>query len=399
MAGGIFFSQLLCYDYCAMTIDDKLSRLEVLRKGTSNTERIAAQHARGKLTARERIELLLDPDTFHEMGGFVTHRATDFGMSEQKEFSDAVVTGSGEIDGRPVFVFSQDFTFIGGTISEVVGQKVGQVMDRALERGMPIIGIYDSGGARIQEGVASVAGVGEMLLRNARCSGAIPQIAVVVGPSAGGAVYSPALCDFVFTVKGITQMYITGPDVVRSVTNEVVSHQELGGAEVHNQKSGVAHFLYDNEQECFKQVRRLLGFLPQNCNAKPKAIKTSDPSERTEETLFTLVPDDPRLPYDMKKVINTIVDNGDFMEVQARFAPNIICGLARLGGNAIGVVAQQPSVLAGTIDINASVKAARFVRFCDAFNIPLVSLVDVPGFMPGTEQEHGGIIRHGAKLI
>jgi acetyl-CoA carboxylase carboxyltransferase component len=382
-----------------MTIDDKLNRMETLRKGGSQAERIAAQHARGKLTARERIELLLDAGTFHEMGGFVTHRAVDFGMSDQKEFSDAVVTGSGEIDGRPVFVFSQDFTFIGGTISEVVGQKVGQVMDRALERGIPVIGIYDSGGARIQEGVASLAGVGEMLVRNARCSGAIPQIAVVVGPSAGGAVYSPAMCDFVFTVKGITQMYITGPDVVKSVTNEVVSHQELGGAEVHNTKSGVAHFLYDNEPECFKGTRRLLGFLPQNCNAKPKPIQSSDPSERTDEALFTLVPDDPRLPYDMKKVINTIVDDGDFMEVQSRFAPNIICGLARLAGNSIGVVAQQPSVLAGTIDIKASVKAARFVRFCDAFNIPLVSLVDVPGFMPGIEQEHGGIIRHGAKLI
>ncbi len=382
-----------------MTIDDKLNRMEALRKGTSPDGRNAAQHARGKLTARERIDLLLDPGTFHEIGGFITHRATDFGMSEQKEFSDAVVTGSGEIDGRPVFVFSQDFTFIGGTISEVVGQKVGQVMDRALERGMPIIGIYDSGGARIQEGVASLAGVGEMLVRNARCSGAIPQIAVVVGPCAGGAVYSPALCDFIFTVKGITQMYITGPDVVKSVTNEIVSHQELGGAEVHNQKSGVAHFLSDCEIDCFKQVRRLFGFIPQNCNAKPATVKTDDPSDRTEESLFTLVPDDPRMPYDMKKVIHTIVDNGDFMEVQERFAPNIVCGMARLAGNSVGIVAQQPSVLAGTININASVKAARFVRFCDAFNIPLVSLVDVPGFMPGTEQEHGGIIRHGAKLI
>ncbi len=382
-----------------MTIDEKLKRVEELRKGTSATERIAAQHARGKLTARERIELLVDPGTFHEMGGFVTHRATDFGMSEQREVSDAVITGSGEIDGRPVFVFSQDFTFIGGTISEVVGQKIGKVLDRALERGMPVIGIYDSGGARIQEGVASLAGVGEILVRNARCSGAIPQIAVVVGPSAGGAVYSPALCDFIFTVKGITQMYITGPDVVRSVTNEVVNHQELGGADVHNQKSGVAHFLYDNEQECFKQVKRLLTFLPQNCNAKPKTVKTGDNSERTDEALFTLVHDDPRRPYDMKKVIYSIVDSSDFMEVQEHFAANIICGLARLAGNSVGIVAQQPSVLAGTIDINASVKAARFVRFCDAFNIPLVSLVDVPGFLPGIEQEHSGIIRHGAKLI
>ena len=382
-----------------MTIDDKLDNFNKLRKGTSENERIAAQHARGKLTARERIELLLDHGTFHETGGFVTHRATDFGMSDQREMSDAVVTGSGEIDGRPVFIFSQDFTFIGGTISEVVGRKVGQIMDRALERGVPIVGIYDSGGARIQEGVASLAGVGEILLRNTRCSGAIPQIAVVLGPSAGGAAYSPALCDFIFTVRGITQMYITGPDVVHSVTNEVISHQDLGGADVHNQKSGVAHFLHDNEQECLAQVRRLMGFLPQNCNSKTPFVKTLDGPERIDESLLTLVPDDPRKPYDMKKVIGAIVDNEDFMEVQEQFAPNIICGLARLAGNSIGVVAQQPANLAGTIDINASVKASRFVRFCDAFNIPLITLVDVPGFMPGTEQEHNGIIRHGAKLV
>jgi propionyl-CoA carboxylase beta chain len=272
-------------------------------------------------------------------------------------------------------------------------------MDLALERGTPIIGIYDSGGARIQEGIASLSGVGEILLRNARCSGAIPQIAVVVGPSAGGSAYSPSLCDFVFTVKDITHMYITGPSVVKSVTGEIISHQELGGADIHSLKSGVAHFLYDNEQECFRQVRRLISFIPQNCNAKPPTVKTNDPLERCDEALLNIVPDDPHKSYNMKNVITAIVDNHDFMEVQAQFACNIICGFARLAGNSIGIVAQQPSVLAGAIDIDASVKAARFVRFCDAFNIPLVSLVDVPGFMPGSKQEHAGIIRHGAKLI
>jgi acetyl-CoA carboxylase carboxyltransferase component len=383
-------------------MSNKLDKVEKLRRqaqGNDNTERIAAQHARGKLTARERIDLLLDSGTFHEMGGFIVHRGTDFGLAEQKELGDAVVTGSGKIDGRQVFVFSQDFSFMGGSISEAVGLKVAQIMDMALERGIPVIGIYDSGGARIQEGVASLAGVGEMLVRNARCSGAIPQLAVVVGPSAGGAVYAPALCDFIFLVKNISQMYITGPDVVRAVTNEVVSHQELGGAEVHTQKSGVAHFSYDSEKECFQNVRRLFSFLPQNCNDKPLVLTTTDDPGRIDESLLNLAPEDPRQPYDMKKIISIIVDNTDFMEVQADYARNIICGLARLGGYSVGIVAQQPSYLAGTIDINAAVKAARFVRFCDAFNIPLVSLVDVPGFMPGTEQEHGGIIRHGAKLI
>jgi len=367
-----------------MTIDDKLNQLKILRSSTPENERIVTQHARGKLTSRERILLLLDPDTFHEA---------------DIDGTDAVIIGSGKIDGRTVFVFSQDFTVVGGTISKTEGQKIGRIMDLALEQGAPIIGIYDSGGARIHEGVASLAGVGEILLRNTRCSGAIPQIAVVVGPSAGGAAYSPALCDFVFTVNNITQMYITGPDVVKSVTNETVSHEELGGAEIHSHISGVAHFLHDSEIICFQQARRLLSFLPQNCHALPPIVRTDDPPERCAEALSTIIPNNPRKAYDMHNIITAIVDNGDFMEVQAPFARNIICGLARLAGNSVGIVAQQPLVLAGTIDIDASIKAARFVRFCDAFNIPLVSLVDVPGFMPGTNQEHSGIIRHGAKLI
>ncbi|MCL2615624.1 MAG: acyl-CoA carboxylase subunit beta [Dehalococcoidia bacterium] len=382
-----------------MVIDNKPSHMKPLCNSVSEDTRIAAQHARGKLTSLERINLLLDPNTFQEIAGSAHNHATDANAPDTRNNPLAVITGSGKINGRPVFLFSQDFSIIGGTISEAEGQKIAHVTDLALEHEAPIIGIYDSGGARIQEGVASLAGVGEILLRNTRCSGAIPQIAVVVGPSAGGSAYSPSLCDFVFTVKNITQMYITGPDVVKSVTNETISHQELGGAEIHSQKSGVAHFVHDSEEECFRQVRRLLSFIPQSCNSKPQTVKTDDPTDRCDETLQTIVPDDPRKPYDMKKIIAAVVDNGALMEVQSQFARNIICGMARLAGNSVGIVAQQPAMLAGVIDINASVKAARFVRFCDAFNIPIVSFVDVPGFMPGTEQEHGGIIRHGAKLI
>ncbi len=385
-----------------MTTKDKLNRLASLKEQAQaggGRERIEQQRARGKLTARERINLLLDRNSFTEIGAFVTHRATDFGLAEQQYPGDAVVTGSGKIDGRPVFVYSQDFTVLGGSISEVVGQKVCRVMDLALGNGAPVIAIYDSGGARIQEGVLSLAGVGDMLLHNTLCSGVIPQLSVVVGPSAGGAVYCPAITDFVFMVKGISQMYITGPDVVRAVTHEEISHQGLGGAETHARKSGVAHFIADGEQECFEQVRRLLGFLPQNWREKPRAVKSEDDPERTDGGLRHLVPDDPRKAYDMKSLIGSVVDGGDFMEVQEQFAPNIIVGFARLDGRTVGIVAQQPAYLAGVIDIDASVKAARFVRFCDAFNIPLVSLVDVPGFMPGPAQEHGGIIRHGAKLI
>ena len=385
-----------------MTINDKLDSLIRLKKQAEaggGEKRIQQQRAQGKLTARERIELLLDPESFSELGTLISHRATDFGLAEQKHLGDAVITGSGKIDSRPVFVYSQDFTVWGGSISEVVGQKVSQIMDMALNCGVPIIAIYDSGGARIQEGVASLSGVGEILLRNTLCSGVVPQLSVVVGPSAGGAVYCPAITDFVFMVKGISQMYITGPDVIKAVTGEKISHQELGGAEVHASKSGVAHFITDNEVACFKMVRRLLSLLPQNYKAPLPEVKSSDNPERTDESLLNLIPDDPRKPYDMKKLITSVVDNGDFMEVHQYFAPNIIVGFARLNGQPAGIVAQQPICLAGVIDIDASVKAARFVRFCDGFGIPLVSFVDVPGFMPGSAQEHHGIIRHGAKLI
>jgi len=378
---------------------DKLAGLKEQAQACGGRERTEQQQARGKLTARQRIDLLLDPDSFSELGAFVTHRTTDFGLAEQQHPGDAVVTGCGRVNGRPVFVCSQDFTILGGSISEVVGQKVRQVMEMALNTGAPVVAIYDSGGARIQEGVLSLAGVGDMLLQNTLCSGVIPQIAVVVGPSAGGAVYCPAIADFIFVVKGISQMYITGPDVVKAVTHEELTHQQLGGAEVHAKKSGVAHFIANDEQECFREVRRLLGFLPQSNLEEPPLSETGDKPGRTDDGLRQLIPDDPKKPYDMKKLISSIVDGGDFMEVHRDFAPNIIVGLARFGGRPAGIVAQQPSYLAGVIDIDASDKAARFVRFCDAFNIPLVSLVDVPGFMPGPAQEHGGIIRHGAKLI
>jgi propionyl-CoA carboxylase beta chain len=385
-----------------LTIKDRLDRLASIRKQAEaggGKQRIEQQRKRGKLTARERIKLLLDPGSFNELGTFVSHRATDFGLAEQQYPGDAVVTGGGLIDGRSVFVFSQDFTVLGGSISEVVGQKVCQIMDMACDTGAPVIAIYDSGGARIQEGVASLCGVGDMLLKNTLCSGVIPQLSVIAGPSAGGAVYCPAITDFVFVVKGISQMYITGPDVVRAVTGEKISHQELGGAEIHAAKSGVAHFIDDSEAESFKAVRRLLSFLPQNNSAPPPEVETDDSPERTDDSLLELIPEDPRKAYDMKRLITSLVDSGDFMEVQASFAPNIIVGFGRLNGQTAGIVAQQPLHMAGAIDIDASVKAARFVRFCDAFNIPLVSLVDVPGFMPGAAQEHGGIIRHGAKLI
>ena len=311
-----------------------------------------------------------------------------------------MVTGCGNIDGRKVFVYSQDFTVLGGSISEVVGQKVRQIVDMAIDQGAPLIAINDSGGARIQEGVASLCGVGDILLLNALASGSIPQISIIVGPSAGGAVYGPALTDFVFMVKGMGQMYITGPDVVKAVTGEEVTHEALGGADVHAKKSGVSHFTFNSEVDCYEAVRRLLSFLPSSFNKDvPRVAVNKTHGAQTDETLNTIVPDDPKKAYDMKKVITGVIDGGDFMEVHAAFAPNIIVGFARIEGQTVGIVAQQPNYLAGVIDINASVKAARFVRFCDAFNIALVSFVDVPGFMPGVDQEHGGIIRHGAKLI
>jgi propionyl-CoA carboxylase beta chain len=382
---------------------DKLALFNEL-KGKALTgggaARIEAQHKQGKLTARERLEMLLDPGSFTELGAFVTHRSRDFGLAEQLYAGDAVVTGSGTIDGRRVFVFSQDFTVLGGSISEVAGNKVKQIMQLALDNLAPVIAIFDSGGARIQEGVASLAGVGDMLCYNTLASGVVPQISIVAGPSAGGAVYSPALTDFIFMVKEIGQMYITGPDVVKAVMHEEISHQDLGGASVHAAKSGVAHFTADTEADCFKEVRRLVGFLPQSWK-KEKALPSTvqDSPDRTDEALRTLVPESTNKPYDMKKLITSIVDSGEFMEVHKRFAPSILVGFGRMNGATVGIVAQQPSVISGVIDINSSDKAARFIRFCDAFNIPLVSLVDVPGFMPGSGQEHNGIIRHGAKLI
>jgi acetyl-CoA carboxylase carboxyltransferase component len=385
-----------------MSMRDKLAKLSQMEKQAragGGTKRTQQQHAKGKLTARERLGLLLDKGSFEEIDPFVTHRTTDFGLDEQQYLGDAVVAGSGKIDGRIVFVYSQDFTVLGGTISEVSAQKACKVMDLAVKKGAPIIAIWDSGGARIQEGVASLGGVGDILLRNTLCSGIIPQISVVLGPSAGGAVYSPAITDFVFMVKGISQMYITGPDVIKAVISVDITHEELGGTKTHAEKSGVAHFVAENEKECLQAVRRLLGFLPQSFREDPPRLKPSDDPQRADEKLLKIVPEKPDKSYDMKPVITSVLDNGDFMEVQRHFAPNIITGFGRLDGKTVGIVAQQPAYMAGIIDINASVKGARFVRFCDAFNIPLVSLVDVPGFMPGPKEEQGGIIRHGAKFI
>jgi acetyl-CoA carboxylase carboxyltransferase component len=381
---------------------DKLARLAKMEKQAragGGEKRIEQQHAKGKLTARERIDLLLDKGSFEELDPFITHQATEFGLDQQRYLGDSVVAGSGKIDGRLVFVYSQDFTVLGGTISEVSARKACKVIDLAVKKGAPVIAIWDSGGARIQEGVGSLGGVGDILLRNTLCSGIIPQISVVMGPSAGGAVYSPAITDFVFMVEGISQMYITGPDVVRAVISVDISHEELGGAKVHSEKSGVAHFVTENEKECLEMVRRLLGFLPQSFRDDPPRIKPSDDPNRSDQSLLDIVPENPGKVYDMKRIISSVVDNGDFMEVHQSFAPNLIVGFARLDGQAVGIVAQQPAHMAGIIDINASVKGARFVRFCDAFNIPLVSFVDVPGFMPGPKEETGGIIRHGAKFI
>lgn len=385
-----------------MSTQDKINELKEIKRRAElggGEQRIKQQHDRGKLTARERIEFLLDEGTFIEMGTQVTQRFSDFGLDKHEFLGDAVVTGSGTINGRQVFLYSQDFTVLGGSISEAVGIKVAQIMDIAMENGAPLIAINDSGGARIQEGVASLCGVGEMLLRNTLCSGVIPQISIIAGPSAGGAVYCPALTDFVFSIEGISQMYITGPDVVKAVTGEEVSHEQLGGAKTHASKSGVAHFIYKTEQECFESVRKLLGFLPQNNYDEVPRMDPPQEAEEACEELSSIVPDNPRQAYDMKKIITKVVDNGELFEIHRNFAQSIIVGFARMDGKSVGIVAQQPSFMAGVIDIDASTKAARFVRFCDAFNIPVVSFVDVPGFMPGTAQEHNGIIRHGAKLI
>lgn len=385
-----------------MTMQEKVKHLLELRaqaKLGGGQKRIDKQHSLGKLTARERIYALLDEGSFEEFDMFVTHRCTNFGMEKRTPLSDGVVTGYGTIDGRLVYVFSQDFTVFGGSLSEAFAQKICKIMDQAMKVGAPVIGINDSGGARIQEGVNSLAGYTEIFQRNILASGVIPQISAVFGPCAGGAVYSPALTDFIMMSKDTSYMFLTGPKVVKSVTNEDVTTKELGGASVHATKSGVAHFVAETEKEGLMMIRKLLHYLPSNNLEEPPVEINEDPINRLEDFLNDIIPDNPNKPYDVKDVIHAIVDNGEFLEVQAAYAPNIVIGFARFDGVSVGIVANQPKYLAGVLDINASRKAARFVRFCDAFNIPIVTLEDVPGFLPGTAQEYGGIILHGAKLL
>ena len=361
--------------------------------------RVERQHKSGKLTARERINQLLDQNSFVEVDKFVTHQCQNFGLAEQKFLGDGVITGYGMIDGRQVFIFAQDFTVFGGSLSEAYAKKITKIMDLAAENACPLIGLNDSGGARIQEGVQSLAGYAEIFLRNVQYSGVIPQISAVLGPCAGGAVYSPAITDFILMCDSISHMFITGPEVIKAVTKEEVSKDALGGAQTHNEVSGVAHFKAKSEQECFEQIRKLLSYLPQSNRERPAKGAENDPPDREDPQLNALIPQEPNQPYNMKEIIERIVDKGSFFEVQELFAKNIIVGFARFNGASVGLVANQPEILAGCLDIDASAKAARFVRFCDAFNIPLVTLVDVPGFLPGTKQEFGGIIRHGAKLL
>jgi len=379
-----------------------LAKLEDMRAGArqgGGDKRIQAQHAKGKLTARERIDVLLDEGSFEEWDMFVEHRCTDFGMAAQKVPGDGVVTGHGTINGRLVFVFSQDFTVFGGSLSEAHAEKICKVMDQAMKVGAPVIGLNDSGGARIQEGVASLGGYAEVFQRNVLASGVVPQISVIMGPCAGGAVYSPAMTDYIFMVKDSSYMFVTGPDVVKTVTHEVVTAEELGGAVTHTSKSSVADLAFENDLEALLQTRRFFDFLPLNNREKPPVRPTTDPADREDSSLDTLIPANPNKPYDMKELILKVVDEADFFEVQPDFARNIITGFGRMNGSTVGFVANQPMVLAGCLDIDSSRKAARFVRFCDAFNIPIVTFVDVPGFLPGTAQEYGGIIKHGAKLL
>jgi len=382
--------------------EDKIQQLRDLRAQAElggGQARIDRQHEKGKLTARERVLRFLDPGTFRELDPFVTHRTAGFGLEEQKYLSDSVVTGWGKVDGRLVYVFSQDFTVFGGSLGEVHAEKVCKIMDMAMKNGAPVIGLNDSGGARIQEGVVSLAAYAYVFLRNVMASGVVPQISAIMGPCAGGAVYSPAMTDFILMVKNTSFMHITGPDVIKAVTREEVSSEELGGAMVHNARSGVAHFAAEDEEDAFYQLRKLLSYLPQNNMEDPPYVPTDDAVDRMDEELDTLVPDNPNKPYNMKDVIRRVVDGGDFFEVQEHWAQNIIVGFARIGGYSVGIVAQQPMILAGVLDIDSSTKAARFVRFCDCFNIPIITFEDVPGFLPGVAQEHGGIIRNGAKLL
>ena len=362
-------------------------------------ERLEAQHRKGKLSARERLDLLLDEGSFVELDRFVLHRSHDFGLEQQRIYGDGVVTGHGRIEGRLVYVFSQDFTVFGGSLSESFAEKICKVMDLAMRNGAPVIGLNDSGGARIQEGVVSLGGYAEIFLRNTLASGVIPQISAILGPCAGGAVYSPAITDFTYMVRKTSYMFVTGPNVVKTVTHEDVTMEELGGADTHHETSGVAHFACDSEPACLQAIRDLFQYVPSNNVDEPPRGRATDPRDRRDESLLDVVPDNPNKPYDMHEVIRRLVDDGTFYEVQPLFAGNILCGFAHLGGFSVGIVANQPAVLAGVLDINSATKAGRFVRFCDAFNIPIVTLVDVPGFLPGVAQEHNGIIRHGAKLL
>jgi acetyl-CoA carboxylase carboxyltransferase component len=381
---------------------EKLAGLQQLKEAAKlggGPKRIETQHKKGKLTARERIDLLLDPGTFNELDMFVTHRTSDFGLDDQKILGDGVVTGYGQVDGRLVYVFSQDFTVFGGSLSETHAEKICKIMDLAMKNGAPVIGLNDSGGARIQEGVVSLGAYADIFLRNTLASGVVPQISAIMGPCAGGAVYSPAITDFIFMVEQTSYMFITGPNVVKSVTHEDVDFEQLGGARVHSTTSGVSHFSCPSEPDCIRLIRQLMSYLPSNNLEDPPRITPTDSPKRTEEALDSIIPDNPNRAYDMKAVIKYVVDDGDFFEVHEHFALNIVVGFARLNGRPVGIVAQQPRSLAGVLDIDASVKAARFVRFCDCFNIPIITLVDVPGFLPGTDQEHNGIISHGAKLL
>jgi propionyl-CoA carboxylase beta chain len=385
-----------------MSIEEKIKKLDELNAKAllgGGTESIERQHARGRLTARERIDLLLDPGSFVEVDKFVVHRCTDFEMQNQKIPGDGVVTGHGKMDGRQVFIFAQDFTVFGGSLSGAFAEKICKIMDLAARVGAPVIGLNDGAGARIQEGVVSLGGYGDVFLRNVKSSGVIPQISVVLGACAGGAVYSPAMTDFIIMVKQTSNMFITGPDVIKTVTHEEVTPEELGGAHTHASKSGVAHFAAGSEEEALQTIRNLLSFIPQNNLEDPPFVPTEDDPHRMDPGLRTLVPENPNKPYDIKELIGIVVDDGNFFEVHAAWARNIVVGFARFGGRSVGIVANQPAVLAGCLDVDSSKKAARFVRFCDAFNIPLVTFVDVPGFLPGTTQEWGGIITHGSKLL
>jgi propionyl-CoA carboxylase beta subunit len=378
---------------------EQLRRLSLEAEAGGGPERREREHKAGKLTARERIDLLLDEGSFEEIDKFVRHRSADFGMQEQRPAGDGFVTGFGRIDGRLVCVFAQDFTVFGGSLSEANAQKICKIMDLAMKVGAPVIGLNDSGGARIQEGVASLAGYADIFLRNTLASGVVPQISAIMGPCAGGAVYSPAITDFIFMTRETSYMFVTGPDVIKTVTHEEVTKQELGGAMTHNEKSGVAHFVASDDADCLAMIRELVSFLPSNNLEDPPQKPSADSATRRDDLLNTLVPDDAQKPYDIKDAVHTIVDDGYFFEVHEHFAKNIVVGLARLDGRPVGIVANQPAFLAGVLDINASLKGARFVRFCDAFNIPLITFEDVPGFLPGTQQEFGGIIKHGAKLL